>query len=205
MAVNKILKCNTSHSQMKTLFIFFFLSGAILSGCSTAYNYSSKKITIRKTNGTEKEYSLLSVRGDSAVTVLDWQEENVYPIPFSHITILKNDSIVQILRKGKGGGIRSTIGGISGAIAGGAVASAFMPFTVPGVSFFRLVYYPIFFLIDLAVLGSGAVLGVYAGSAIGDVFPPSKELDPRSTNDREFLRSISAYPDKEPDEMKNVR
>ncbi len=178
---------------MKTF--FFFLLSALLTGCSTNYNYPSKNITVIKTSGIEKEYGLLSVRGDSAIVVLDWSESKIHPLPFSHAEVIKNNVISRILRDGKGGG-PAGLGIVVGALGSGLL------FSGGGI----LIYgshsdaFGVLFMLAGAIVGGGI-----AGGIIGNALPPSKELLLISAQDRDFLRSISAYPDKEPEEMRYIK
>ena len=89
--------------------------------------------------------------------------------------------------------------------------------------FFLLFFLPAVFLSGfiLAVLDNGTHLGsgpqgnifglefiglcTLLGAGISTQFPPSKEMALSSQKNREFLRQISAYPDKEPDEMHYIK
>lgn len=191
---------------MKTFFLVFFLSSALLTGCSTNYNYPSKKITVHKISGAESDYGLLSVRGDSAIAVLDWAESRVTPIPFSHIELIKRDSIALITRSGQGGGGKNTgigaaygagFGAIGGLIFDLWISSALQGITTTNSSSNALSY--------VLFIGIGAGAGALIGAFIGNAKPPSKKLLLTSDSDRAFLRSISLYPDKEPDEMRYIK
>ena len=182
------------------IFLLFFLASALLSGCSTDYNYPSKKITVYKTNGVKKDYGLLSVRGDSAVVVLDWSESKVTPLPFSHAEIIKKDSISKIVREGKGAGEAMTTGARVGFIAG-AIITLYFTATHPSSSAnaFDYLFGPVF---------GGALFslpGALVGAIAASISPPTKSFLLISNEDREFLRSIALYPDKEPDEMKYIK
>jgi len=187
---------------MKTVYGAFFLSCVLLTGCSTNYTYPSKKITVNKTNGVKKDYVLLSVRGDSVITVLDWAEADVRPISYSHAEILSHEVIKNIIREGMGGGINSTIGAIACGAAAGVLTVALYPPVFHGsdILFF---YLPEF--LHIVVIAAGVSLGAIAGAAIGDAFPPNIDLLLSSARDREFLRRISLYPEKEPDEMQYIK
>jgi hypothetical protein len=116
---------------MKIFFLLLFLSGALLCGCSTNYNYPSKNITVRKTNGIEKEYGLLSVRGDTAIVVLDWAEAKVTPLPFSDAEVIGKDSIAKIVRDGIGGGSNTGLGILCGAALGTGIGVLLSPSPPP--------------------------------------------------------------------------
>ena len=182
---------------MKLFFLLFFLSCLFLSGCSTNYNYPSKNITVYKTNGVNKEYGLLSVRGDSAIVVLDWTESKIKPLPFSHAEVIKKDSITNIIRNGKGiskAGIGAATGLITGIVLGITILNSEPKFIdLRGV--------------DAALTVLITTLGGAIGGWILDITVPSPTIDLSltSSKDREFLRSISAYPDKEPDEMQYIK
>ena len=187
---------------MKTFFLLFFLAGALLTGCSGNYYYASHKVTIYKTNSTKKEYSLFSVRGDSAIAVLDWAEAKVKPIPFSHVELIKRDSIIKIERDGHGGWIRSTLlGALAGLTIGELIAvGPFVFLGLPIPTGNPSSAHSINKTIDIGII-SGTVIG----SGISIIFPPTKELLLTSDSDRFFLLSISLYPDKEPEEMRYVK
>lgn len=180
---------------MKTTLLFLFFSAMIHTGCSTNYNYPSKNITIIKTSGIEKDYGLLSVRGDSAIVVLDWKESKISPLPFSHAEVIKKNLISRILRDGKGGG-PAWLGILVGSLGSGLLFTGG----------FVLIYgshsdaFGALFMLAGSIVGGGIVGGI-----IGNALPPSKELLLTSAQDRDFLRSISAYPDKEPDEMQYIK
>lgn len=195
---------------MKTTIILFILTGALLSGCSTNYNYPSKKITVHKTNGTKKEYALISVRGDSALAVLDWSEAQVIPIPFSHIEVLKKDSIRLVVRDGVGGGANIGLGIIGGVAIGTGIGILLSPNPPPQPNTIpTLLVYPLtdfsYQLAKVIVIGGSIILAAVLGGVIGNAFPPDMEMSFRSAKDREFLRSISLYPDKEPDKMQYIK
>jgi hypothetical protein len=179
--------------MMKIFFLLFFLPAVFLSGCSTSYNYPSGKITIYKIYEDEKDYALLSVRGDSAIVVLDWSEHDVKPIPFSHAQVMKNDSIAWIARDGKGSG-DPTIAGILIGTGIGFILAVLDNGTYLGSG-------PQGNIFGLEFIGLCTVLG----AGISTQFPPSKEMTLSSQKNREFLRQISAYPDKEPDEMHYIK
>ena len=190
---------------MKTYFLLFF-AGALLSGCSTNYNYPSKKITVRKISGVEKDYGLLSVRGDSALAVLDWSESQVTPIPFSHAELIKKDSIRAIIRDGH----ESTGDYAYGTLIGAAVGAGLLGITLNSLSGSGL-FSPqdISTAARLLIIGGGAFVGFIIGAIVyssnSDSEHPAKSLLLSSEKDREFLRSISLYPDKEPEEMKYIK
>ncbi len=192
---------------MKIFFLLFVLSTALLTGCSTNYNYPSKKITVHKVSGAESDYGLLSVRGDSAITVLDWAEASITPIPFSHVELIKRDSIARITRSGHGGGGENTGIGAEYGAAGGAIGGLIFglwfeqTFQGFGLSTNRSSALPFYSVMIVIGAGAGALIGAFIGNAI----PPSKELLLTSDSDRVFLRSISLYPDKEPDEMQYIK
>src|SRR5882757_1960254 len=84
------------------IIIFLFLGAFLAVGCHPLYNYQSSKITVYKIYDDEKDYSLLSVRGDTAITVLDWKERDSKPFPYSHVQVLRIDSIAWISRAARG-------------------------------------------------------------------------------------------------------
>lgn len=166
---------------------FFFLSSAMLNGCAS-YKYPSKNITIQQRTGLEKEYGLLSVRGDSAVVVLDWAESKVRPLPYSHAEVIRKDNIANIIREGKTFS-KTLIGLVAGLVVGSVLA-------IPYHGDFGAVA-PFIFTVP-----SGILLGIIADQVLPD---PTMDISLSSAKDREFLRSISAYPDKEPDEMQYIK
>ena len=204
--------------MMKTTIILLLLACALLSSCSYNYTYPSKKITVRKTDGSEKEYGLLSVRGDSAIVVIDWAESHVTPLPYSHSLVLRKDSISNILRLAHGGGDNANIGMLAGALLGGIIASQFTkPVTNDFLDFSRVQNF-------FTVLG-GICGGCIIGNLIGDLIPHykdaafNKNVSPYSKDevsnkndsplnhgwDTEFLRSISLYPNIEPEQMQYIK
>ncbi|MFI5263520.1 MAG: hypothetical protein ACHQM6_03290 [Candidatus Kapaibacterium sp.] len=187
---------------MKTRIYSLLLAAAFLSGCSTSYTYSSKKVTVNKTDGGMRDYALLSVRGDSAIVVLDWAEAHVYPLPFSHAEILQEEAIKNIVREGKGGGINSTVGGLACAAAGGITAYTLFPFTA---NIYDVYLFFIPELVHVMAIAAGVSIGAFIGSSIGDAFPPNIYLTLSSAQDRNFLHSIALYPDKEPEIMDYIK
>ena len=157
--------------MMKTTIILLLLTSALLSSCSTTYTYPARDVTVKTTDGISKKYAILSVRGDSTIAVLDWEEVNVSPTPYSHVQVFKKDSIIRILREGKGGGIHSTIGGLAGAIAGGAIPFILFGLSDPS-SLLLIQVVPITIILDIVVIGIAASLGAFVGSTIGNAFPP---------------------------------
>ncbi len=190
---------------MKTNIILLLIVTVLLSSCSYNYTYPSKKITVRKTDGTEKEYGLLSVRGDSAIVVLDWAEAHVNPLPYSHAEVIRKDSISNILRLAHGSGGNTIIGMVGGALLGGLIASQFTIPLTPGLG-------QIAGLENILIVLGGIGGGFFIGSIIGNLIPHYKDAVFNKNDspvnhgwDTEFLRSISAYPDKEPDIMQFIK
>ena len=155
------------------------------------------------------DYGLLSVRGDSAIVVLDWMERNVSPTPFSHAEVIKKAPFYPLIyRAGEGGGVVNTsVGFLGGGALGGIIGLLLTPppqhtnnalvalAEVANTSIFAYIFI-------------GCLVGAIAGVLIVNAFPlfsPSKYLSLRFAKDRAFLRSIAAYPDKEPDEMQYIK
>jgi len=167
------------------IFILLLLASLLITGCSTTYNYKSTHITVLQTDTTHKDYGLLSVRGDTAIVVLDWNEADVSPVPFSHAEVIKTTSGLEIMRSGHGGGGPVLVGALVGGLAGGIIGSVLAPGDPRN--------------------GGGVILCAVIGAMIANFFPPSKELHGTSKEDVKLLRSISLYPDTEPDEMKYIK
>jgi len=193
---------------MKTVYLVFFLLSWLLSGCGTSYNYPSKKITVEKKitidkrnaerkNTVKKDYALLSVRGDSAIVVLDWAEAKVTPIPFSHAEVIKRDSIEMISRSGHSGIGNVLAGGMIGVLSGSIITGLLLPKRPSGDFIFMPEK-------DFDVMTIGIVSGAVIGATLFYFLPPSKILLLDSAEDREFLRRVSLYPEKEPEEMQYV-
>ncbi len=185
---------------MKIFFILFIMSSALFTGCSTSYNYQSSKITIHKIYEDEKDYSLLSVRGDSAIVVLDWSEHDVKPIPFSHAQVMRNDSIAWIGREGKGGfNSPSSEAILLGAGFGALTTGVLLP---------NRIFDSIFGSDDI-VRGLKIIIGIGIGAVVGALIsiasPSDLEITLGSQKSWEILHSISAYPDKEPPEMQYIK
>src|SRR5579864_6905903 len=174
---------------MKTTILLLVLGCVFLSGCSTNYTYPSKNISVLKKSQAYKEYELLSVRGDSAIVVLDWKERNSDPLPFSHAEVLKKDSIAFIYRENRG--TSQTLVG-TGVGLGIGVLMSISILTSPDYSAFSGV-------LTLAVITVTTLVGLIVG-VVFDGFS-YMDLSLASAKDRGFLHSISRYPDKEPPEM----
>ena len=176
-------------------FLLFFLSSALLTGCSTNYNYPSKNISVLKKSGALKEYELLSVRGDTAIIVLDWAENNIKPISFSHAEAIKNDSIVNVFRNSEG--VSKALVGAGVGLGAGIIEAIILLHAKPD------------FIIDSrgAEAFAAIIFSTLGGTLIGLIVDgwTTMDLSLTSTKDREFLRSISLYPDKEPEEMKYIK
>jgi len=180
--------------------LFLFLASALISSCQPNYTYSSHKITVTGSpslatfTSEEKEYELLGVRGDSAIVVLDWQEQAVKPIPFSHAKLLKTDSILLVTREGKGTRPPTLAGIAIGAGVGFlfAVIAGNQEFGGPGAAGTRA---------GFGIIGASTLLG----AGISTLFPPDKKMFLNSKTDWQFLKSIAAYPDHEPEEMNYIK
>lgn len=181
------------------LFFFFFLSSAFLTGCGTNYNYSAKDISVYKTDGSHKTYDLLSVRGDTAIVVLPMWESDLKPISFSHAEVIRQDSILRIVRNGYSIGTTTLVGAVGGAVIGaiwGGIRTAGFDNSTEYINSLQ-------FTLILSALG--AIGGLLPGVLVGGLFPSKRELFILSPLDREFLRGISLYPDKEPEIMQYVK
>jgi hypothetical protein len=186
---------------MKRTITLLLLTGMLAGGCHSTYDYPSHKISVMRLYHEDHDYELLSVRGDSAIVVLDWSERDSKPIPFSHAEVIVKDSLLWIARDGKGQGpptlkgtaIGTGIGLLLGAIFGyssGSSYAGFGPGSAPSQSIGVLFF----------CTGVGAALGAFFST-----FPDKKELFLSSGEHVELLRKISRYPDIEPDEMKYIK
>ena len=185
---------------MKIFFLLFFFSSALLSSCAS-YNYPSKKITVVKAAGLEKEYGLLSVRGDSAVVVLDWAEAKVKPLPYSHAEVIRKKNIANIIREGKGAVPKTVMGAAVGLGIGAILYTNMINSIKPDDWLIAISKWDAILAFSSALVG-GALIGLILDLALNS---PTIDLSLSSAKDREFLRSISAYPDKEPEEMQYIK
>lgn len=160
------------------IFLLFFLASVFLTGCSTTYQYESPKIAVLKTNGIQSDYALLSVRSDTALVVMDWKEWKAdMSILVSLAQVIGQDSISKILRPYKGD-ITLGLDDVYNSLGQDLVAAAIaVTVGIPLVTWYF----------------------IYNGN------PPLKQLLLSSEADREFLRSIALYPNKEPDEMQYIK
>ena len=76
-------------------------------------------------NRNRKDYELLTVRGDTALVVLDWAEAGVQPFPFSHATVVHTNTIAEIDFVG-GHNLGAMIGALTG-LATGIVVDLNLP------------------------------------------------------------------------------
>ena len=191
---------------METTIIVILLSSLYLAGCKSSSD-SSKKITIRKNHGAKKEFALLSVRGDSAIVVLDWLESKESPLPLSHAELIRSDSIASILHEEYGSKESVTIGTLGGSIAGGLIASEFLP--QPKKYSGADIFFPVHpfedVVTDLLIILAGITVGAVLGGIVGNEFSNSNELFLYRTSDQSLLRSIALYPGNEPEIMKYIR
>jgi hypothetical protein len=188
---------NVKHS----ILVFFFCS--FLPACNPVYNYPTKKITLVKADSTEQDYGLLSVRGDSAVVVLDWAESKADPMPFAHAELIKKNSIIKIIRDGRGPATKNILSGAgAGAIVGGLFSPLLFRPTVMSGYYYSATELIEYYALTIAI---GSFAGALIGSVFGAAMPSPKELYLNSESDRIFLHSISAFPDKEPDEMQYIK
>jgi hypothetical protein len=196
---------------MKTHLLLPLFAAAFLSSCSPSYIYPTKNITVILKNGAEKEYGLLSVRGDSAIVVIDWEERSVKPFPFSHAETLKKDLIQQILRKPKGIQTKYTyLTAIAGAVVGGVIASVSQEHLAHSNSpVIDTLVNPIIRTANVftwaAYILIGTAIGAVPGLILDGFATPNMSLSLSNDQDQEFLRAISAYPAKEPNEMKYIK
>ena len=172
------------------IFIAVLILSIDIIGCKPSYDYPSKKINVALTNGISRDYGLLSVRGDSAIVVLDWQESEVRPIPLSHAELITKKAIVNISRAGDRGGVANSVAGtLVGALAGGIVA---LPFSQARY-------------IGPMATGMGILSGSLIGLALGSAHPATRDLSLEVEDDRSLLRSISLYPEQEPAELRSLK
>src|SRR5438094_942957 len=103
--------------MMKFRFTLLFFASVLVSGCTSAAlenhsnSYRQSHVRIMDQDSRQNEYYILSVRGDSTLVVLDWNEAGIEPIPFSHAIVLTKDIILQVHRFGSGS-IAATVGAI---------------------------------------------------------------------------------------------
>ncbi|MFI5263519.1 MAG: hypothetical protein ACHQM6_03285 [Candidatus Kapaibacterium sp.] len=169
------------------------LTSVLITGCSTNYTYPSRKIRVLKKSGVLKEFELLSLRSDSAIVVLDWIESKVVPKPLSHAEVIHRDSIGNITRSSQGNS-KVLIGAGIGLVSGVA-----LDLLLPGIA-------PGFFTVFRGRGGAVVVLTL-TGALVGLMFESSMTMDLSlvSAKDREFLRTIALYPEKEPEEMQYIK
>jgi hypothetical protein len=194
---------------MKTLCIFFFV--LTLSGCSShslLYSlldhatkedlHSAKNIFIYTHDSVAIEYAVLSVRGDTAIVVID-PEEIKHPdeISYSRAVVVNKNSHRKIVEHIKGGK-PATIGLISGLVIGTMAAFAvhearpkydgWDPFST---NYLEYAILPLLF---------GGV-----GNWIGNSVTSEVELSLSSSDDRKKLKSFSLFPFGEPAIMQYLR
>ncbi len=187
---------------MKTKIILLLLATVLLSSCGTGaiHRYSSNRITIEKKDSTSHEYALLSLRGDTALVVVE-PENSVYEeqISYSHAIVIKKNSIRKIIGKGRGGYAREFLGSFGGSGIGLLFALAQ---NTPGG-----------FEPDGWFSGSpngrriagGILLGCIVGGIAGSLLPAPVDIDPMKPEEIQYLRSISLYPNHEPEMMQYVK
>jgi len=150
----------------------------------------------------EKQYELLSVRGDSALVVLDWEEREVEPLPFSHAIVLSKDPFTKIIGYDRDHPVEN---GIKGALFGGlalgvaAVGLGYIPFLDISATSSTYTHSTYYLIIAVSTFAGVAIGGIAGATAY------RKELSLSFSEDRKFLRSISLYPDKEPDAMQYIK
>lgn len=185
---------------MKTMILFAFAL-IFFSGCSGAiHRYSSDRVTIQTRSLPSTEYRLLSVRADTAFVVTE-PEEAIYDdhISYSHAFIIAKDSIILIESKGHGGFVREGIGVLGGmAIGMGIAMLQNTPEGNKSSGWF-----------SGTPNGNRLAYGIYGGSLVGGLIGMMlpAPVDHKLSNSEEikYLRSISLYPDKEPDEMQYIK
>ncbi len=187
------------------------LIASILSSCSNNYLSGGNEIFIRKIDGSNYNYKLLSVR-DSSLVVIDAKNDAPLENSYSHAEIIRFDSIYKVYRAGKRTEsqyiIAATAGFIGGALSGESLAppaTAIPPPIIPAGSFYEVPtqYDYSKTYIDAAI---GAVAGAAVGYFLARIIPPNeKQLHPIILQDKDFLRQISKYPDIEPPELQKIK
>jgi len=179
------------------LHLILLLFAALLESCAsyrTSEELHSSKIKVQPIHGADKYYSLLSVRGDTAISVLDWEESDTRPVPFSHALVLQKDSI-RFIERESATSDQKTIGMLIGSAAGLGLALASSAASYQGSGGFHL----------SSDVFSDILLGGSAGYFIGGFVKPVQHLSLASHDDRELLRSIAYYPHKEPQELQSIK
>ncbi len=205
---------------MKTFYLLFLLSSALFTGCSSSYiarsifhepepssgdNYSSKNIIIYNADSVAAEYAVLSIRGDSAIVVIDPAEaEHPENISYTRAVLFKKDSIKRIIRKAHGGA-NPIIGGLTGLATGLLIA-----YTIrQGSPFDRSKDWSGNPLVDLMIPDpvwvGYPVLGWAAGALIGKALSIPIDLSLSSPEDRTTLKSLALFPYGEPAVMQYIK
>ena len=172
-------------------------SALVLPSCAASHLSGGDDITVRKMSGANIDYRLLSVRENSLV-VADAKDDGKLESSFSHAEIIPFDSICKVYRGSHATVLgRFVLGSLGAGFGVAAIAigrnheSGYGWFAALGNGFTG------FSLIGLAVLSTICLVGAF-------VPPPLLQLHPIFPKDREVLRTISAYPEGEPETLKLV-
>ncbi len=190
------------------LLIFF---GAQFISCSNNYLSGGNEISIRKIDGSNYNYKLLSVR-DSSLIVIDAKDDALLENSYSHAQIIVFDSIYQIYREPYHLIKNETVGRvIAGAVGAGLGAGSYFILTRKNRS------QGLGMASDFGLDIIGVTIGFFGVAiifkALFPSFPfnnliirtvPNKELHPKIEEDKEFLTKISLYPNAEPEMLKLV-
>ena len=181
-------------------------AGGLLASCNP-YRYSSHVILVQKKGHQAENYSLLSVR-DSSIVAIEATDDAAEPA-FTHAEVIPFDSIRTILRAPDRPVIkdptaeRISLGLVGLGIGVGSYALLARthrnsgPFESEDIMLDMVGYCGMataIYSIAVAIFPSSKMLGA----------PKYKEINPRNEDDNYFLRTISAYPEGEPELLKHV-